>query len=120
VKRRVEHLLLALIRGYQRWISPAFPRRCRYEPTCSAYAAAAIRELGPGRGSVVAAWRLLRCNPLSGGGIDDLADRRLFRSHPLRSERTSDGRTDGDGRDPHTHGKAPLAPGPVDAVKLGR
>ena len=79
MKRGVERVLLALIRAYQRWISPAFARRCRYEPTCSAYAVQAVRELGPLRGSIVAGWRLLRCNPFSAGGIDDLADRRLFR-----------------------------------------
>jgi putative membrane protein insertion efficiency factor len=79
VKRFLSAPLLALIAAYQRWISPAFPRRCKYHPTCSAYAAEAIRELGPVRGSIVAGWRVLRCNPLSDGGIDDLADRRLFR-----------------------------------------
>ncbi|MDP9188726.1 MAG: membrane protein insertion efficiency factor YidD [Actinomycetota bacterium] len=76
--------LLALIGLYQRWISPAFPRRCRYEPTCSAYAAEAIRELGPLRGAIVAGWRLLRCNPFSNGGIDDVCDRSLFRDHDHR------------------------------------
>ena len=79
MKRALTALLLAVIAAYQRWISPAFPRRCKYEPTCSEYAVEAIRELGPIRGSIVAAWRVLRCNPLSDGGIDDLADRRLFR-----------------------------------------
>jgi putative membrane protein insertion efficiency factor len=82
VKRWPRGALLALIRAYQRWISPAFPRRCKYEPTCSRYGAEAIRELGLLRGSIVAGWRLLRCNPLSGGGIDDLADRRLFAHRP--------------------------------------
>jgi hypothetical protein len=82
VKRTLERLLLAVIAAYQRWISPAMPRRCRYEPTCSAYAVEAIRELGPLRGSIVAGWRLLRCNPFSHGGIDDVCDRGLFRSHP--------------------------------------
>jgi putative membrane protein insertion efficiency factor len=79
VKRTVTAALLALIGAYQRWISPAFPRRCKYHPTCSDYAVQAVRELGPGRGAIVAGWRLLRCNPLSDGGIDDLADRSLFR-----------------------------------------
>lgn len=77
----MKRFLLAVIAAYQRWISPAFPRRCKYEPTCSRYAAEAVRELGPLRGSIVAGWRLLRCNPLSDGGIDDLADRSLFRGH---------------------------------------
>jgi putative membrane protein insertion efficiency factor len=84
----VKRLLLALVTGYRRWVSPAFPRRCRYEPTCSAYADQAIRELGPLRGSIVAGWRLLRCNPLSKGGIDDLADRRLFRDSRRRDQAT--------------------------------
>ena len=89
MKRLLTVLLLAPIRAYQRWISPGLPRRCKYEPTCSAYAAEAIRELGPLRGSVLAGWRLLRCNPFSGGGIDDVADRRLFRDVPTRSERAA-------------------------------
>lgn len=87
MKRSLTALLLAPIRVYQRWISPGLPRRCKYEPTCSAYAAEAIRELGPIRGLIVAAWRLLRCNPFSHGGIDDLSDRTLFAGFPTRSER---------------------------------
>jgi hypothetical protein len=79
VKRPVSSLMLALIGIYQRWVSPALPQRCKYYPTCSAYSVQAIRELGPVRGSIVAGWRLLRCNPLSDGGIDELEDRRLFR-----------------------------------------
>jgi putative membrane protein insertion efficiency factor len=82
----VKRLLLWLIAAYQRWISPALPQRCKYYPTCSNYAVQAVRELGPVRGSIVAGWRLLRCNPLSDGGIDELADRKLFRpahtAHP--------------------------------------
>lgn len=75
----MKRALLTLLLFYQRWISPAFPRRCKYEPTCSRYAVQAIGKLGPLRGSVLAAWRLLRCNPLSNGGIDDVANRKLFR-----------------------------------------
>lgn len=82
MKRIFATPLLALIAVYQRWISPAFPRRCRYEPTCSAYAAEAVRELGPIRGTILAAWRVLRCNPFSRGGIDDVSDRKLFRERP--------------------------------------
>jgi len=90
VKRLPSRALLALIRLYQRWVSPAFPRRCKYHPTCSAYAGQAVRELGPLRGSIVAGWRLLRCNPLSDGGIDDLGDRRLFRDHPRHHQATTE------------------------------
>jgi putative membrane protein insertion efficiency factor len=79
VKRAISAVMLALIGAYQRWVSPALPQRCKYYPTCSAYTAQAIRELGPIRGSIVGAWRLLRCNPLSDGGIDELEDRKLFR-----------------------------------------
>jgi putative membrane protein insertion efficiency factor len=62
-------------------ISPALPRRCKYEPSCSRYAAQAIRRFGILRGLVLAAWRLLRCNPWSHGGYDPVEAQRLF---PLR------------------------------------
>ncbi len=87
MKRIFTAVLLAPIRAYQRWISPALAPRCRYYPTCSNYAVEAIRELGPARGSILAGWRLLRCNPFSHGGVDELEDRRLFRNTPTRSER---------------------------------
>jgi putative membrane protein insertion efficiency factor len=67
------------IRLYQRFISPLFPRRCKYEPTCSAYAVEAVRSFGPLRGTVLAAWRLLRCNPFSHGGHDPVGSQRVFR-----------------------------------------
>lgn len=100
MKRFLTAMLLAPIRAYQRWISPGLPRRCKYEPTCSAYATEAIRELGPVRGLIVAAWRLLRCNPFSHGGIDDLSDRTLFRNVPTRSQRESLKRSRGGSDDP--------------------
>ena len=75
-------LFLAPIKLYQRFISPALPRRCKYEPTCSAYAVDAVRELGVVRGTIVAGWRLLRCNPWSHGGWDPVANRKLFRTGP--------------------------------------
>jgi putative membrane protein insertion efficiency factor len=83
--------------AYSRWISPALPRRCRYEPTCSAYAAEAIRRFGILRGSVLACWRVLRCNPWSHGGVDPVSAQRLF---PLR-RRTETG---------HDHPRPPLPP----------
>ena len=81
-------LVLAPIRAYQRLVSPALPRRCKYEPTCSAYAVAAVRELGPARGAIVAAWRLARCNPFSDGGYDPLEARTLFNPERARDEST--------------------------------
>jgi putative membrane protein insertion efficiency factor len=79
----VKRLPLALIAAYQRWISPAFPRRCRYEPTCSAYTAEAVRRFGALRGSLLGAWRLLRCNPFSHGGFDPVPDRFTLRTGPV-------------------------------------
>ncbi len=64
---------------YQRVISPALPRRCRYEPTCSLYAVQALREFGILRGLVLATWRVLRCNPFSHGGYDPVRAQRVFR-----------------------------------------
>ena len=78
---------IAPIVVYQRVISPAFPRRCKYEPTCSRYAVEAIREFGVVRGLILAGWRLLRCNPLSHGGYDPVTAQRLF---PARAARTHD------------------------------
>jgi uncharacterized protein len=65
---------------YQRVISPAIPRRCKYEPTCSRYAVEAIRRYGILRGLVLAGWRLLRCNPWSHGGYDPVEAQRVFRT----------------------------------------
>jgi putative membrane protein insertion efficiency factor len=76
-------LVLAPIALYRRAISPALPRRCKYEPTCSAYAGQAIREYGILRGLVLAGWRLLRCNPFSHGGYDPVSAQRLFRKRPV-------------------------------------
>jgi putative membrane protein insertion efficiency factor len=79
VKRFLTAVLLAPIRLYQRFVSPALPRRCKYYPTCSAYAVDAVRELGVLRGAVLAGWRLLRCNPFSRGGYDPVEAQTLFR-----------------------------------------
>jgi putative membrane protein insertion efficiency factor len=79
VKRFLTAVLLAPIQLYQRFISPALPRRCKYEPTCSRYAVEAIREFGVMRGLVLAGWRLLRCNPLSHGGYDPVEAQTLFK-----------------------------------------
>ena len=67
---------------YRRVISPALPRRCRYEPTCSAYAVEALQEFGILRGLLLATWRILRCNPFSHGGYDPVDAQRLFSASP--------------------------------------
>jgi putative membrane protein insertion efficiency factor len=82
VSAAVRAIVTAPIVLYQRVISPALPRRCKYEPTCSRYAVDAIRSFGVPRGIVLAAWRLLRCNPWSYGGYDPVEAQRLFRTSP--------------------------------------
>ncbi len=71
-------IALAPIAFYQRVISPALPRRCRYEPTCSRYGAQAVQEFGILRGLLLAGWRVVRCNPFSHGGYDPIEAQRLF------------------------------------------
>ena len=71
-------VLVAVLRFYQRWISPAFGQRCRYYPSCSEYAVQAVQRFGILRGLLLASWRLLRCNPWSRGGYDPVEEQRLF------------------------------------------
>ncbi len=71
-------LFLLPVRVYRRLVSPLLPQRCRYYPTCSHYATDAVERYGVMRGSVLAVWRLLRCNPWSAGGIDHVEDQTLF------------------------------------------
>lgn len=76
--RAARAAVIAPIVVYRRVISPALPRRCKYEPTCSRYAIDAIRGYGILRGLVLAGWRLLRCNPWSYGGYDPVESQRVF------------------------------------------
>lgn len=63
-------ILVYLIRLYQRFISPLSGPHCKFTPTCSAYAIEAIQVHGAIKGSGLAIWRILRCNPFSRGGFD--------------------------------------------------
>lgn len=72
--------LLAMLALYRRLISPLVGTRCRFYPSCSEYAEGAVRTHGALKGSVLAAWRVLRCNPLSAGGIDRVPLRGGWRS----------------------------------------
>ena len=63
-------IFVLLIRFYQKFISPMFPPCCRYYPTCSQYAVDALKKYGVFKGTALAVWRVLRCNPWSKGGYD--------------------------------------------------
>ncbi|MEU7926013.1 membrane protein insertion efficiency factor YidD [Micromonospora sp. NPDC049801] len=67
-------VLIAPIIAYRRWISPALPARCRFYPSCSAYAQEALVRHGPFRGVVLAVRRLLRCHPFHPGGHDPVPE----------------------------------------------
>ncbi|MDR0986903.1 MAG: membrane protein insertion efficiency factor YidD [Ruminococcus sp.] len=71
----MKKLLLFLLKIYSLYISPLFPPRCKYYPTCSSYAKTAIMTHGAFRGTILAAWRILRCNPFSMGGLDPVPER---------------------------------------------
>jgi len=62
--------LIRFVRFYQRRISPAWPLRCKYAPTCSQYFIEALETKGLVRGVLLGVWRILRCNPLAKGGYD--------------------------------------------------
>jgi putative membrane protein insertion efficiency factor len=76
----VRAVVVAPIRFYRRFVSPALPRRCKYHPTCSEYAVEAVRTYGVPKGLVLAAWRILRCNPWSHGGVDPVEAQTIFRT----------------------------------------
>ena len=63
-------VLLALIGAYRRLVSPWLPPACRFYPSCSAYAAEAVRRHGAARGMLLGVKRLARCHPLCEGGVD--------------------------------------------------
>jgi putative membrane protein insertion efficiency factor len=69
---------IGLIWIYRSTVSPLLGNRCKYYPSCSQYALDALREYGFVKGSILAGWRLLRCNPWSHGGVDHVHDQRLF------------------------------------------
>lgn len=67
-------MLTAAIVAYRRWISPALPARCRFYPSCSAYALEAVQKHGAVKGFGLAVWRLLRCHPFHPGGYDPVPE----------------------------------------------
>lgn len=78
--------LMLLVRGYQKFVSPMRPATCKYYPSCSAYAVGALETHGVLKGFLLSAWRLLRCNPWSRGGVDDVPPVGTWRSPTLHDE----------------------------------
>jgi putative membrane protein insertion efficiency factor len=70
----MKELMLMLLAVYKRWVSPQLPAACRYIPTCSEYAAEAVTRHGALGGTVLTLWRLLRCHPLGGRGLDPVPE----------------------------------------------
>lgn len=66
----MRRLLVVLVDGYRRLVSPLLPPLCRFHPSCSAYARQALLRHGALKGTLLAAWRVLRCNPFGKGGFD--------------------------------------------------
>lgn len=81
----VARLLSLPIVAYRRWISPALPARCRFYPSCSAYALEAVETHGAARGFHLAVRRLLRCHPFHPGGYDPVPPAR-GRTEPEQKE----------------------------------
>ncbi len=75
----MKKILLALIRFYQRSISPNTAPHCKYIPTCSQYGLEAIERFGVFKGLALTIWRILRCNPFSKGGYDPVPEKRCKR-----------------------------------------
>ncbi len=86
----MKYLLIGLLKAYRLLISPLYGQVCRYHPSCSAYAVQAIQAYGILRGSLLAVWRVLRCNPWSHGGFDPVGAQTLFRPSHQASKPTPD------------------------------
>lgn len=71
----MKYLMRLLIKFYRKFISPLFPPRCKYYPSCSQYALDAYEKHGFFKGTLLSVWRLLRCNPWSLGGVDYVPER---------------------------------------------
>ncbi|MBK0007555.1 MULTISPECIES: membrane protein insertion efficiency factor YidD [Priestia] len=73
----IAKLLLLLIKGYQKGISPFLPARCRFYPTCSQYGVESIKRFGAVKGSYLTVKRILKCHPFHPGGIDEVPEKKL-------------------------------------------
>ncbi len=78
----IKKLLIVLVRGYQRFISPLLPPSCRYYPTCSTYMIDALKQHGVFLGVLMGMARILRCNPFVRGGVDPVPEKFTLRRNP--------------------------------------
>lgn len=99
VLRLPSRLLLLLIHGYQRYISPMTPATCRFYPSCSQYAVIAVQRHGAIRGTGLAVWRVLRCHPWNPGGVDDVPEVGSLRGMHRHGAEPTPARTSGPGPD---------------------
>ena len=90
VLRLPQYAVMAIIKGYQLLISPLLGPTCKYYPSCSHYGLEAVRTHGAIKGTVMAGWRVLRCNPWSNGGVDEVPAKGepLFRTPQISSVTT--------------------------------
>lgn len=72
----MKHIFIVIIRAYQKCISPMLGNNCKFHPTCSQYAIDALRIHGFFKGTALAIWRILRCNPWGKGGVDYVPEKR--------------------------------------------
>lgn len=69
-EEKIKLAMISFVKAYKKDLSPIIPPACRFLPTCSVYAVEAIEKFGPAKGAVLTAWRLMRCNPFAGYGVD--------------------------------------------------
>ena len=82
----MKKIFILFIRFYQKFISPLFPAKCRYYPTCSQYTLEAIQEYGAIKGTYLGIKRILRCHPFHEGGYDPVPKRKIKNSEEKEKE----------------------------------
>lgn len=85
-------ILVGFIRSYQIALSPRIGQVCRYYPSCSHYGLAAVKVHGAGKGSLLAAWRVLRCNPWATGGVEFIPEKGSWTNREVIEDSTNSDR----------------------------
>lgn len=84
----MKKIMIGLVRGYQRFISPLFPPSCRYYPTCSSYMIQAVEKHGALKGGIMGTARILRCHPFVKGGLDYVPETFSLRRNPNKPKKS--------------------------------